>query len=344
MRTHILIDGTNLAWQVYHSAKHTSKSFDQHTPETANEIIYGVLNVLSPALNPSKKNSLGSQLKTDTNIILALDKGNSWRYDSYPNYKNGSRPAKEAPQKSRFGAQIDRLPSQLAKLGISTLSVDGLEGDDILALLSLKSDKDNFVLVSKDKDLIGLVSDNVSYYNQASKTLITKDNFSKSVSQLLKGSFDELTPKNWFAFRAFAGDKSDNISGVDNCAENTAYKIILELEKLGIKFNGIHDNADKLVQDLQALSSKLPKQLQQFVSNSSLVKFKDSFNVANFLNAPSNLKNEITCNEIPILPKPSVKQVEETLTDLNFQHFIKQIPNGWASSFASQSVNMELNL
>lgn len=340
MKHNIFIDGTNLAWQVYYSAKNTSKTFSNHTPETANEIIYGFLNVLSPILNPKKKGSI-TKSNEDLNIIVALDKGISWRYNIYPDYKNGTQPAKDSPSTTRFGAQIERLPHQLNKFGITTIAVNELEADDLIAL-NVTNNSDKNTIISKDKDLIGLVSDTISFYEQAKKEVINQDNFNTSIEALFKKSH-HVNQNNWYLFRALVGDPSDNIQGVKGFGIPYASNVLETLEANNIKITS-KTSPDEITSIIASTTSKLPKNLQLLLNEDGLESLKVSYILGNSNFTPENLKQKaLECNLET--EKPTLKDVENTLKELNFNHFISQIPKGWASPFIdSKAKQIELDM
>ena len=346
---YVLIDGTNLAWQVYYSAKASMKDFDLVDPEVADEVIYGFLNVLAPALHPTKKGSVGSlHPKQDTRVIVAMDSGRSWRFDVNPDYKNGKAApsaSHAATSKSRFGMQLAKLPGQLSKFGIETLAIEGMEADDIVALVAAQVNQtpgNTATLISKDKDLLALVGPNCTYYNQALKEAVTPFNFQEYTAKTFKLS-KGLTPEELPTFRGLVGDKSDNILGVPGCAEGFANMIVTHLRPHNL-LKGYTQPLKDVTTALTTHASTLSKPLQALITPANLKHFEESFVLASPLQTPeplqAKLKAEFKEKDVP--KKPTVKEIETALQELNFVHFKKQIQNGWAKGFVTETKEQEL--
>jgi hypothetical protein len=79
------------------------------------------------------------------------------------------------------------------------------EGDDVIAFLSSHLDGDS-IIVSADKDLLQLITSNVSVYNVTKKVLITKSNFTAEVGY--------ETVDDFLISKILGGDASDNIEKV----------------------------------------------------------------------------------------------------------------------------------
>jgi 5'-3' exonuclease len=346
---YILIDGTNIAWQVYHSAKVSMPNFDTIPADKAKEVIYGMLNVLAPALNPSKKGSLGAlHPNEESKIIVALDSGPTWRLDVDPSYKNGKASPTWAEQEkggSRFGTQIAKLPAQLAGFGVQCVHVDSLEGDDILGLMAtnlLKTPGNHVSLISKDKDTLSLVQANCAYYNQALKEVVTPSNFEAYTAKAFKLS-KGLKPEELPTFRGLSGDDGDNIMGVPGCANGYANMIIQALRPSG-DLKGYQQDPEEIVAILRKHAPSLPKPLQQLLTEPNLGHFKNSFVLASPLQAPAELQTKLreTLAAAPELPKPTKAQLQKALDDLNFSHFSKQLQSGWGNAFTARNTQPEL--
>lgn len=327
---HLLIDGHNLAWRVYHQAASTDKNFDSRTPETANEIFYGCLNVLAPLVNPTK-NILGRH-----NIILALDQGNNWRQAINPEYKEG-RGSHHSPT-SRFGAQMIRLPAQMAALGIRTLSVPGMEADDIISLLTRRPDikADTKVLMSNDKDIIPFVADDVYYFNASSKTLVTPKNFGAYSQELFKLPAP-LTPNNWPVFRAIVGDQADKLIGVPGFQAAYGLQVIQALEKSGAKFGGYAQAPAELMSTVRQHVGSLPKPLAHFNTPANLKALEDTFTLVQITQAPQDLQARVMTADLTPLPPPSYAQVKDILAHYHFEQFIKY-GEKWAAGFTVEGL------
>ena len=75
-----------------------------------------------------------------TEIIMAIDAKNSWRYDIYPHYKSKRKEFKEDSKVDfeKFYPVFDEFIKDIKKYFTSfkVIQIDRVEGDDIIAILS----------------------------------------------------------------------------------------------------------------------------------------------------------------------------------------------------------------
>ncbi|QKF65264.1 DNA polymerase I [Campylobacter corcagiensis] len=174
--------------------------------------------------------SLKSELESDY-IIFALDsKGKTFRSQIDPNYKMN----RQTPPP----ALLEQLPvciDMIKQMELCAVEKEGYEADDIIASL-VKNYKDKFEIriVTHDKDLYQLISENVSIYSPAKKELYDKD-----------GCFEKygVYPEQIRDFLAIVGDSADNIPGVKGIGEKGAKKLLDEFGNL----EQIYENLDKIL-------------------------------------------------------------------------------------------------
>jgi len=111
---------------------------------------------------------------------------------------------------------------------VDQIQIEGHEADDVIGTLARIHEErgDVIKIISSDKDMYQLLSENVSILSISGKGAMTYDSFG--------GEFN-LSPQQWIDIGALAGDSGDNIIGVKGVGEKTAIKMLLEAQKeLGI--------------------------------------------------------------------------------------------------------------
>ena len=103
-------------------------------------------------------------------------------------------------------------------LGIKNLNPGMLEADDFIAWLTRNDQIQDSVVVSSDGDLLQLVSDRCCVYNPIKDLIISEDNFEDVTSV--------KNVRDFIAFKAIVGDKSDNIEGVSGVGPKRALSLI----------------------------------------------------------------------------------------------------------------------
>jgi len=179
----IVIDVMNLTHRNFHALKHS---------QIPNPLIYGMLRDIC-----TLQERFGS-----TEFMFCFDGPDSLRKKEMPSYKD-SRPDS---QNLEMGKQVDRLHYEvLAQVGFNNrfCHCEG-EADDLIAWLVDVVD-DPMILVSSDKDLFQLVSDDVTIWEPIKKVEITPDVIISKYG---------LRPDQWVEYRAMMGDISDNIPGI----------------------------------------------------------------------------------------------------------------------------------
>lgn len=162
-------------------------------------------------------------------VIITCDKGSSsYRKNIFPQYK-GNRQELRANQTEserlifeaffkEFNLALDILksPEYLGKCEI--LQYDGVEADDLMAYIVRKYKKThNIWLISSDRDIDLLISDNVSRFSYVTRKEITKNNWEEHY---------EYPIDNHISIKCLTGDSGDNIPGVDGIGPKRATALI----------------------------------------------------------------------------------------------------------------------
>lgn len=242
--TLMVIDGHSLAFRAFYALPVDSfvNREGQHT-----NAIHGFIAMLINLLQNEKP----------THLAVAFDISRySFRTREYPEYK-GTR-AETPPE---FVGQIPLLEEALKAMGITTVTKEDFEADDILATLSTQGAAQGFhvLVVSGDRDSIQLVNDDV--------TLLYPN--ARGVSELKRYDPDAVVerygirPEQYPDVAALVGETSDNLIGIDKVGEKTAVKWVLEYGGL----DQILEHADEIK---GVVGEKLREQKDNAIRNRKL--------------------------------------------------------------------------
>ncbi len=227
----ILVDGNNLLFRSFYATAYqgvimrNSKGF----PTNA---LYGFINMMHKIIED----------EAPSYIMVAFDKGKTFRHDKYLEYKAGRS---EMPDELR--EQFPKAKEVLDALGIKHFEIDNYEADDIIGTLSLDVEKrDDFVatIVSSDKDLLQLVSDKVvmKMLKTSGHIMMTKEEFIKTY---------QVPPIRMIDLKALMGDSSDHIPGVKGIGEKTAINLLSKYETLDNLYEHIDEVKGKTKEKLE---------------------------------------------------------------------------------------------
>ncbi len=162
-------------------------------------------------------------------LVFALDsEGKSFRNDIDENYK-AHRP--DVPQD--LLKQLPVAISWIDKIGFASKAVPGFEADDIVATLAKKAKKAGYKvrIVSHDKDLYQLISDNIHMYDPIKKKEIGPDECMEKYG---------IRPDQFVDYQAMVGDSADNVPGIKGIGAKTAQKLLTQFGSL----ENIYKNID----------------------------------------------------------------------------------------------------
>jgi DNA polymerase I len=220
--TLMLLDGNSLAFRAFYALP--AENFKTRGGLTTNAV-YGFTAMLINLLRD----------EAPTHIAAAFDVSRqTFRSERYPEYK-----ANRSSTPDEFHGQIDITKEVLNALGITVLSEQGFEADDLIATLATQAENEGYrvLVVSGDRDSLQLVSDDVTVLYPR-----------KGVSELTRFTPEAvvekygLTPKQYPDFAALRGDPSDNLPGIPGVGEKTASKWIVEYGSL----QALVDNVDSV--------------------------------------------------------------------------------------------------
>ena len=280
----IMVDGNNLLFRSYYATAYTG-NFMRNSKGFPTNGLYGFTNMINKIINEEKP----------TYMIVAFDKGKTFRHSEYTEYKGGRD---ETPEELKV--QFPLAKDLLTHMGIKYYEIDNYEADDIIGTFSKYCEIDpNYegLIVSSDKDLLQLISDEIEI-----KLLKQKDYIRYN-----KRSFKEeygIDPIKVIDLKALMGDSSDNIPGVKGIGEKTALKLLQDYESL----DGVYENLDKL-------TPKMREKLENNKDNAYL-----SYHLATIV---KDVPMDIDLNDIKVKEKDIVK-LNEMYEELEFYSLLKQ--------------------
>lgn len=223
----ILVDGNNLLFRSYYATAYNG-NFMNNSKGFPTNALFGFVNMINKIV--AEENPVY--------MLVAFDKGKTFRHEKYTEYKGGRG---ETPDELK--KQFPIAKELLTAMGIKYYEIDNYEADDIIGTFSHMCDNDpNYqgLIISSDKDLLQLISDEVEMKLLKSKDYIRYD----------KESFKEewgIDPIKVVDLKALMGDTSDNIPGVKGIGEKTALKLLQTYSTL----DGIYENIDNISGKLQ---------------------------------------------------------------------------------------------
>lgn len=175
--------------------------------------------------------------------VFALDSNSSVRSTYYKEYKEN----RDVSKKTEAQIKLDELARPqfkeiieyvLPKLGYKNrFSAEGFEADDVIAKICHKYRKDEIAIISNDKDLYQLITNNVYILDPKTFYAFTIADFRKKY---------DIEPKMWKRVKAYGGCTTDNVAGLPIPQSDAAIKKGTKPRKIGEGF------ALKYVKDLIA--------------------------------------------------------------------------------------------
>nr|WP_321464913.1 DNA polymerase I [uncultured Desulfobulbus sp.] len=221
-----LIDGSAYIYRAYHAIKPLSNSHGLPT-----HAVFGFTSILRRLLKE----------RAPQYLAVAFDtRGPVFRHRLYDQYK-----ANRPPMPEDLATQIPYIHRLVDAYRIPNLQDGDQEADDLIASVTRKMVSQGYkiVIVSGDKDLLQLVSANVTLWDPMNNRLMDETAVEEKYG---------LPPCKLLDYFALTGDSSDNIPGVPGVGPKSAQKFIAEYGNL----EGLYAVADQLKQ------SKMVRQIQ----------------------------------------------------------------------------------
>lgn len=222
MKKVILVDGNNLMFRSYYATLYSGSMMTNKEGFPTNAL-FGFVNMMNKIINE----------ESPEYIMVAFDIGKTFRHEKYDYYK-GKRDETPDDLKKQFPVAKKILNA----MGIKYFELAGYEADDIIGTFAKKIDEEpEFVgtIVSSDKDLLQLISDDVDV-----KLLKQKD-YIRMNKEVFFNTYG-LEPPRMVDLKSLMGDASDNIPGVKGIGEKTAIKLLQTYHTL----DGVYENLNSI--------------------------------------------------------------------------------------------------
>jgi len=198
-------------------------------------------------------------------VCLDLDWRPQFRVDLIPSYKAhrvaeegspvgqpGEEDVEEIPDD--LGPQVDAILEVLDAFGIATAGAEGFEADDVLGTLASTERHDPVVVVSGDRDLLQLVSDDpgeirVLYIGQGLKKAVL---FGPAEVAERYGVPEHRAGDAYAELALLRGDPSDGLPGVPGVGEKTAATMLTKYGSLDAILVAAHDSKSELPKAVRA--------------------------------------------------------------------------------------------
>ena len=201
-----LIDGSGFIFRAYHAIRPLNRP--DGTPVNA---VSGFCNMLFKLLRDLDDSERPSHL------AVIFDAGRkTFRNDIYPEYK-----AHRPPAPDDLVPQFKIIHDAVEAFNLPSIQLAGYEADDIIATYAKQAEKEGHrvTIVSSDKDLMQLVSDNIDMFDSMKNRFIGAEEVIEKFG---------LGPEKVIEIQALAGDSSDNIPGVPGIGVKTAASLLEE--------------------------------------------------------------------------------------------------------------------
>ena len=298
----ILLDGNSLSYRAYYAMPSLKNKKGLYTNS-----VYGFTLMLEKILEDTKPKY----------ALVAFDKGKeTFRHKSYEAYK-GTRDKTPNELVEQFGYVRELLDSY----GIKYEEHLDYEADDIIGSYAKIAEKAGLevIIVSGDKDLTQLASDNITvYYTKRGVTEI--DYYTPEFINEKYG----LTPQQIIDMKGLMGDKSDNIPGIPGVGEKTAIKLLTEYETV----ENVLENIDNIS------GKKLKERLTEGKEDAILSKKLATI----FTDVPVDNKIE------DLTFKEDREKKKELFEKLEFVSFLRKLSQENSSEDAGESETKEENI
>lgn len=208
MKTMLVIDGNSILNRAFYGIRLLTNKDGLYT-----NAVYGMVTMISRHLE---------SIRPDYCAVAFDLKAPTFRHEMYDGYKANRKGMPE-----ELAIQLPYAKECMEALGLTVVTCQGYEADDILGTLSsemAKQDIKTFVLTG-DRDSLQLINDRVSVLLAKTKETVL---FDENEFRTQYG----IAPQYFVEVKALMGDSSDNIPGVAGIGEKTALKLISEFQTI----------------------------------------------------------------------------------------------------------------
>lgn len=172
--------------------------------------------------------------------------------------KDPIKMAERKKHKELFYWQRDVIMECLEELFVRQCLCDYTEADDLIGYyVAHKKPNERIVIVSNDRDLTQLISDDVIVYVQSMKKFIN----TKNHTDIMGYNYQNVVLK-----KIICGDSSDNIKGIKGVGEKTLFENIPEFKTRKVELEEVVDRVRKLNEERVSTKKKPLKWAENIVN------------------------------------------------------------------------------
>lgn len=208
-------------------------------------------------------------------------------------YSKAKRGKHTETDEESFSRQREIIFNILEELFVRQVICDEIEGDDLIAYyVNHKKENEKIVIVSGDRDLTQLISNDVCVYIHSLKKFITPDNHIKEIG---------YTHENVLLKKIICGDASDNIKGIKGVGEKTFFELFPEARLKKMTVDDVIAKAKTLIEERVSNKKKPLESTKNIVDAVTLG--SQGHNIYEINDRIINLKN-------PLLSQEAIDEIE----------------------------------
>ena len=195
-----IIDASAYIHRAYHAIKPLTTS--KGIPTNA---VYGFIKLI---------NKVKKEQQPDYIAVCFDHPSKNFRHKLSPDYK-----ANRKPLDADLLTQMPIVRQAIKAMELACFEKEGFEADDVIGTIAKKAEQQNIkvVIVTGDKDLFQLVSENINIWNESKNIMFDSQKVFEKYG---------LYPDKIAEMLALTGDSCDNVCGVKGIGEKTAVKLI----------------------------------------------------------------------------------------------------------------------
>jgi DNA polymerase I len=208
-----LIDGSGFIFRAFHAIPPLTRK-----DGTQVNAVYGFCTMLSKLLTDHHADYI--------TVVFDASREN-FRNSIYPEYK-----AHRPPTPPELIPQFPLIREATTAFNIPWFQLEGYEADDLIATFTEigKANAFETIIVSSDKDLMQLVSDDVTMFDHFKNIYITPNEVQEKYG---------VPPSKMIEIQSLMGDSSDNVPGVPKIGPKTAAELIQQFDTLENLLNNL---------------------------------------------------------------------------------------------------------
>ncbi|MDR1334148.1 MAG: DNA polymerase I, partial [Holosporaceae bacterium] len=275
----VLVDGSGFVYRAYYALPQLTDGAGRSVGA-----VYGFCAMLISLLNKHESDL----------FCVVMDSGrDTFRSEFYSEYKTNREATPE-----ELKMQMPLLKDACEAFGIPVISKKGFEADDIIATCAHKLSEQGYEvrIISSDKDLMQLITDNVSMFDPMKSKVIKSEQVFEKYG---------VMPEQMVFFQTLMGDPSDNVPGVKGIGPKTASKLVNDFHSLESLYKNIQEIKSEKIRN------KLIEQQKDVDISLKLVTLRKDV--------------ELSCSLEDLKVSPQEGKSAAFMTELGFSSLVKRL-------------------